>query len=257
MSNTITHHVIIPAAGCSRRLAHLTADKPKLLLEIAGKRLIEHSLDVLERRNFGRVTFIVGYKREPLMRTLGRQHGRLGIDYVVSDEYDRTEHGWSLFLTADAWRQNPLPVIFMDADNLYHPALLDMAVHSPHDNVCLADPSFRNSEPEEELVLGANERISGLKRGTVDELADLVGGFVGINKFSAAFMATLYDFMEDFFAGHDRQHQYERVFDALIHETDTELHYCLTNGLPWMNVNHQDEYDGAATVAGLMNEDTT
>ena len=86
MSNTIAYHVIIPAAGCSRRLAHLTADKPKSLLEIAGKRIIEHSLDVLERRSFGRVTCIVGYRRELLLRTLGRQHGRLSIDYGVSDE---------------------------------------------------------------------------------------------------------------------------------------------------------------------------
>jgi choline kinase len=256
MGNATDYHVLIPAAGCSRRLAHLTTDKPKSLLEIHGKCLVQHSLDVLERRNFSLVTFVVGYKRNLLMNTLGRRHGAMQIDYVVSQEFDRTEHGWSLYLTNCAWRRAPLPVIFMDADNLYEPALLDLVLDSPQNDVCLVDASLKNTEHEEELVLGKRHQVSGLKRGTWGKFPETIGGFVGINKFSVDFMTALYDFMDEFFATHDRQHKYERVFDAFIRETGIPLHYCLTNGLPWINVNHQADYDGASHIAKLMHENS-
>ena len=254
MTSKPDYHVLIPAAGCSRRLAHLTTDRPKSLLEIEGKCIIEHSLDVLSACGFRRVTFVVGYKRELLMSTLGAQRGNLSIEYVVSHDYDTTEHGWSLYLTAEAWRRAPGPVIFMDADNLYHPDLLDLTFNAPHENVCMVDENFRAGEREEELVLGENGQISGLQRGIGANFPDLVGGFVGINRFSAEFMHSLYHFMDDFFASHDRQHKYERVFDAFINETNTPLHYCVTNGLAWVNVNHQHDLDGARAIARSMLE---
>jgi len=246
------YQVIIPAAGCSRRMAHLTTDQPKSLLAIEGRAIIEHSLDTLDAKGFRHVTLVVGYKRELLIAALGSRYRRLDVDYVISEDYAITEHGWSLYLTRDGWHRSRRPVLFMDADNLYDPAMLDALMASPHQDLMLVDDTFAGEQREEELVSGRNGLVTGLVRGRGSEVTDLAGGFVGINRFSAPFMERLYAFMDEFFAAHGRRWKYERVFDALIRDRGVRIHYLPTEGLAWININHEEEYAAARSIARAM-----
>ena len=54
-------HIIILAAGYSRRLKKLTKNCPKSVLKINNKRIIEYSLDYLKVRGVRSVTVVVGY----------------------------------------------------------------------------------------------------------------------------------------------------------------------------------------------------
>jgi choline kinase len=252
MNQPADHHVIIPAAGSSRRMAHLTTDRPKALLCVERRPIVTHSLDVLERRGFRRATLVVGYRRELFMETLGTRHGKLEIDYVVSEDFATTEHGWSLFVTRERWHQERRPVVFMDADNLYDPSLLDTVLHAPPGDVVLVDEGFQATEREEELVLGRDGNVDALVRGRRADFEAVAGGFVGINRFSTGFMTELYAFMEPFFAARGRMQKYERVFDALIHETATSLGYVTTGGRAWLNVNHETDYRQAGALARRM-----
>lgn len=246
------YQVIIPAAGMSRRLAHLTSSRPKSLLDVGGNTIIGRSLDILDDRGIRRVTFVVGYMRELFRETLGRSYRGLKLEYVVSQDYASTEHGWSLYLAAESWARERRPVLFMDADNLYDPRLLDKVMASSHENVILVDSQFEGREREEELVLGAHGRVTGLKRGFVRDEPQCVGGFVGINRLSPGFMAILFEYMAGFFAAHGRRHKYERVFDRLVKEVDVELGYVLSDGLGWVNVNHEEDYAAARELVPLI-----
>jgi len=246
------YQVIIPAAGCSRRMAHLTAERPKSLLAVEGRSIIEHSLDILDARGFRHVTVVVGYKRELLIAAVGSRYRRLNIDYVVSEDYAVTEHGWSLYLTRERWRRTRRPVLFMDADNLYDPAMLDALLDSPRQDLMLVDDTYASDERKEELVSGRRGLVTGLVRGRCAEVPDLVGAFVGINRFSAPFMEHLYAFMDEFFIAHGRRWKYERLFDALIRNRGARVHYLPTGGLAWININHEEEYAAAGGIARAM-----
>ena len=62
------YHVLIPAAGKSSRLAQLTRNRPKAFIEIGGKSIIEHNLDVINSFGLKRVTFVVGYMGDFFMK---------------------------------------------------------------------------------------------------------------------------------------------------------------------------------------------
>jgi choline kinase len=252
MGQTITenarYQVIMPAAGSSRRMSHMTEDRPKALLELEGKTIIEHSLEILDSRGFRRVTFVVGYMRELFMQTLGSRFNNISIEYVVSQDYATTEHGWSLYLTKNSWKRARNPVVFMDADNIYDPQMLDKVMAAPMENVVLVDSLFKTGAREEELVLGRDGKITGLKRGLAQDHGDYVGGFVGINKFSSAFMGALYAYMDKFFEKNGPKFKYERVFDSLINATDAKLNYIDTGGLAWVNINHEEDYKLAKEI---------
>ncbi len=243
-----SYQIIMPAAGSSRRMSHMTEERPKALLELEGKTIIEHSLKILDSRGFRRVTFVVGYMRELFMQTLGARFKNISIEYVVSPNYATTEHGWSLYLTRDSWKGARSPVVFMDADNIYDPLMLDKLMAAPLENVVLVDSLFKIDTREEELVLGRDGVITGLKRGLAQDHGDYVGAFVGINKFSSAFMGALYAYMDDFFAENGPKFKYERVFDNMINATDAKLNYIDTDGLAWVNINHEEDYKLAKEI---------
>jgi phosphoenolpyruvate phosphomutase len=57
---------VIVAAGFERNLWPLNSDKPKAMLEIKGKTLLERQVDMLRRAGLNRIAVVTGYKREKI-----------------------------------------------------------------------------------------------------------------------------------------------------------------------------------------------
>lgn len=236
----MAHHAIIPAAGVGRRMED-DDPRPKSLRPVAGRPILLHTLDALAARGTAVVTLIVGFEREQMLDTVGTSHRGMRIEHVPNTEFATTEHGWSLFLARDSWLREQRPVLFMDADNVFDPRLLDRLLAFGDDNTVLVDPGIETSDRDEELVLGRDGIVSGFVRGRVDDNLACVGGFVGMNRFRPEFMRALFDFMGPFFERNGRGYKYERVFDALISENTLELRYRDIADYTWVNVNHADE----------------
>ena len=56
--------VIIVAAGLGSRLGSLTSDRPKCLLELDGKSILQHQLDVYNKANIADISVVIGYMKE-------------------------------------------------------------------------------------------------------------------------------------------------------------------------------------------------
>jgi MurNAc alpha-1-phosphate uridylyltransferase len=75
---------MILAAGLGKRMRPLTATRPKPLVSVAGKALIDHALDRLRVAGVERVVINLHYLADALEAHL-RTHGR-GIEIILSDE---------------------------------------------------------------------------------------------------------------------------------------------------------------------------
>ena len=58
--------VIILAAGEGKRLHPLTLDKPKCMVEIFGKRVLEWQLEIFKQFNINDITIVTGYMAEKI-----------------------------------------------------------------------------------------------------------------------------------------------------------------------------------------------
>ena len=76
---------VILAAGKSTRTYPLTLTRPKPLLKVAGKTLLELNLDQLEGL-VDEVIIIVGYMKEKVMEAFGTKYKKLKLTYVVQKE---------------------------------------------------------------------------------------------------------------------------------------------------------------------------
>ena len=72
--------VAILAGGLATRLRPITANRPKALVELAGKTFAEHQADLLARQGIARVVWLVGYLGEQIEAALG-DGARWGITF--------------------------------------------------------------------------------------------------------------------------------------------------------------------------------
>lgn len=86
---------VILAAGNGSRLGPLTANVPKALLEVAGRPLIDYTLDAMQAAGIGEVVVVSGYLAETLEDDLRERWDGLPISFVRNPDYHRA-NGYSL-----------------------------------------------------------------------------------------------------------------------------------------------------------------
>lgn len=112
----VPHTAMIMAAGLGKRMRPLTASRPKPLIEVGGKALLDHVLDKLRTAGVRKVVVNVHYLADSLEAHLStREHG---LEVVISDERDLLlETGGGLV------RAEPLidcdPFLSLNSDNLW------------------------------------------------------------------------------------------------------------------------------------------
>jgi len=120
---------VILAAGRGKRIAPLTDTKPKPLLQIFGKPLIEHSLDALRENGINECIIVTGYMAEKLRKHLERngKHG-ITISYVYNPAYENG-NGLSLYV-AKRLLDNGQPFIVLMVDHLIDPKIIRKALEN-------------------------------------------------------------------------------------------------------------------------------
>src|SRR3954469_14950913 len=107
---------MIMAAGLGKRMRPLTATKPKPLIEVGGKALLDHVLERLSAAGVRRVVVNVHYLAEALeAHLMSRKHG---LEVVISDERGLLmETGGGLVKAAPLIDCDPF--LALNSDNLW------------------------------------------------------------------------------------------------------------------------------------------
>ena len=107
---------MVLAAGLGKRMRPLTATRPKPLVEVAGKALLDHALDRLRAAGVKRAVVNVHYLADALEAHLQRRVQ--GIDIAVSDEREQLlETGGGLVHALPLIGDDPFLVV--NSDNLW------------------------------------------------------------------------------------------------------------------------------------------
>jgi UDP-N-acetylglucosamine diphosphorylase / glucose-1-phosphate thymidylyltransferase / UDP-N-acetylgalactosamine diphosphorylase / glucosamine-1-phosphate N-acetyltransferase / galactosamine-1-phosphate N-acetyltransferase len=117
---------IILAAGKSTRTWPLTVNRPKALLKVANKTLIEHNLGQLEGL-VDEAIIIVCFCKEQIKSLLGTKYGSIKIKYVEQKEPLGTGHA---LLQAEKLAKDRFIVIM--SDDLYFKADLERCLKSKY-----------------------------------------------------------------------------------------------------------------------------
>jgi MurNAc alpha-1-phosphate uridylyltransferase len=112
----VPRSAMLMAAGLGKRMRPLTATRPKPLIEVAGRTLLDHSLDRLRAAGVKQAVVNVHYLADALEAHLDNRVE--GIEIIVSDERDRLlETGGGLVRALPLIESDPFLVV--NSDNLW------------------------------------------------------------------------------------------------------------------------------------------
>jgi glucose-1-phosphate thymidylyltransferase len=104
---------VVLAAGEGTRLRPLTADRPKALVDVAGRPLVEHAFDALRSVGVDRIAVVVGYRGEQILDRYGDSYRGTALTYVEQAEQLGTAHALDQAMPA----VDP-PLVVMNGDNV-------------------------------------------------------------------------------------------------------------------------------------------
>ncbi len=128
--------VIFLAASRGSELKELTEDRPKVLIDINGKPLIEQSIDIFNEHDIKDITIVRGYKKEAFKFQ--------NIKYIDNDKYETTGELTSLYL---AKKEIVDHVIISYGDILYRKYILSRLLEEKGDITIVVDATINEREP--------------------------------------------------------------------------------------------------------------
>ncbi len=112
---------LLLAAGTGSRLAPLTDEVPKCLVEVNEITILKRLVDSLQEHNFKRLVIVVGHQADCIRKFLGTFAGGMEIVYVTSPVYKTTNNIYSLWLTRNIIDE---PFLLIESDLVFDSEML-------------------------------------------------------------------------------------------------------------------------------------
>ena len=233
---------IILAAGIASRLRPLTNDRPKCLLKIGNRSLLERTIDALLENNIREIVIVTGYLHEMLESFVQTRYPSLSVKFIHNELYATTNNIYSLWLALPEVQQEK-EIILLDSDILFDPLMIKILRDAPHTN-CLALDSHKLGEEEIKVIVNGKNQITELSKTCSIEKA--IGESIGIEKISHAYLLALHEELEHMIL-HEKLDNvfYELAFERLIargqyfYPVDTSAYFSMELDTPEFSRCHQ------------------
>ena len=174
-ADNLIKKAVILAAGEGQRLRPFTASKPKPMISIAGKPILQYVVEALAQNGVREITMVVGYKKEAIFDFFGS-----GEDFGVEIEYTIQPQQLG---TGHALRQTKGKIrgefLVLSGDNIIEPKTISKLVHIPPHAILLK----RQEEISKYGIATVDDgNLTGLLEKPEKPLTDLVN--TGIYSFT-------------------------------------------------------------------------
>jgi choline kinase len=219
---------IILAAGAGNRLRPLTADRPKCLLEVGGRTILDRQLHDLRQCGVTDVIVVVGYCSDQIRNRYGD-----GLRYITNERYEQTNSLFSLWLAREELVSGAL---ILNSDVLAPRRLFERLLTSPAPDAILVELGSA-FEPEDMKVRLNGRRVVDFGKDLPKEQSHAHN--VGVAKFSIDGGRHLRECLERLITmGHENDWA-PGAFREFA--TRWPLIAVDTDGLPWIEIDFVED----------------
>ncbi len=213
---------VILAAGMAKRLRPLTDTKPKCLLEVGGKTLLERTVRAMQQAGITEFVVVTGYRADQIREFLetrlssSTSHTSPRFTFLHNADYEHNNNIFSLWMAMEVVRGKDF--LLMDSDILCDPAAVVRIAQQTEP--ALAMNRHECGEEEIKVIVDADNRITELNKTCNPKLA--IGESVGIEKMTAEYSEALYHELKQMIENEGLVDVfYERCFERLIPQGHT------------------------------------
>lgn len=207
---------VILAAGMAKRLRPLTDTKPKCLLKVGDRTLLERTIDAMVATGITELVVVTGYRGEMIREWINTHRPTLKWTFIDNADYEHNNNIYSLWLAGQVVRGQEF--LLMDSDILCDPQAV--AEVARQQEPALALNRHELGEEEMKIVVDQDNRITEISKTC--RVEDAVGESVGIEKMTAAYSEALYRELDQMIEKEGLiDIFYERAFERLIPQGHT------------------------------------
>lgn len=158
---------IILSAGQGSRLGHLTATRPKCLIDFAGRSLLDRQLDTLAACGIDEVVVVTGFRDDQIEASLARRIGGPRVRTVFNPFYKVADNLGSLFVAREELAGD---VLVWNGDTLVSEALMARVVDNHGQaGICVTiDRKARYDDDDMKVVADDDGRLRAIGK-RIDE----------------------------------------------------------------------------------------
>ncbi len=207
---------VILAAGMAKRLRPLTDTKPKCLLEVGDKTLLQRTVDAMVSAGVQEFLVVTGYREEMIRDFLTNHYPSYTIRFIDNADYEHNNNIFSLWLAME--KLHGEEVLLMDSDIFCD----SEAVRRVARQECSALAMQQHELGEEEMKIVVDEAGSIVEISKICRPEDAIGESVGIEKMTADYTEALYKELKGMILDEGLiDIFYERAFERLIPQGHT------------------------------------
>lgn len=233
---------IIMAAGKGSRLGNLTEDKPKSFLEIKGKKLIEHNIEMLHKYGIYDIFIVVGYRDQDFVELTKNISG---VKLIYNPFYEMVNVLGSFWMAQDALSDD---FIYLHADTICASEIFEKLLAAKGDIVLPVDGKPCDEEAMK-VKLSGDYVVEITKKMPCEESA---GEFIGIAKLGKKVLADLREDSTQLM----REKEFTAYFEAAIQRLINRKKYVITSidtkNAFWAEIDFEEDYQRAKEEIGCF-----
>lgn len=239
---------VILAAGLGSRLHPLTEDKPKCLVEVAGKKILDYQLDAYRHAKIKDIIIIVGYKGY-LIDEYCRYIRDLNIEIIYNDDYENTNNMYSLYLAKSKIYSHSF--ILNNADLVIDTDIVKNLVSSSYNDLVAVDVGLYNHESMK-ISCNAEGNISDISK-TID-INSSIGCSIDFYKISSNTSKILFDEISMTIESGNKKDWTEVAFQKLFKNNLAQFNILDVSNKKWVEVDNLDDLALADEIFSQINK---
>jgi len=230
--------VVILAAGVGSRLRPLTSHKPKCMVKVSGKPILEHQIKAFESAGIKEIIIVAGYEHEKV-RYFCSKIKNIRIKIIENANYENTNNMYSLYLAKQAIGNNSF--VLTNGDVVFSPDIIRKVIKTPLTDFIVCDKSSYN---EESMKITLTE--SGMINRISKEIpqCNTYATSIDLYKFSDISSKRFFEEMNTIIEKENNLKDWTEVaLDALLQKNELKMKPFDISGKPWCEI---DTYEDLA-----------
>lgn len=226
---------IIMAAGKGSRLGSMTEDRPKSLVEIKGRTLLDINIVMLHKYGIQDITIVTGYMDEKIIEAT---KDIPGITYAYNPYYEFVNVLGSYYMGMNNLHED---FVYLHADTICDPTIFEEMMKSEGDIVLPVDT--KSCDDEAMKVRLDNNRIVEITKQMPVE--DSAGEFIGIMKVSKNAIEDINNATVSLLRKKEYQSYFEAAIQEIINMDKYDIRMLDTKGGFWAEIDFLEDYQRA------------
>lgn len=232
---------VILSAGQGKRLLPLTEDKPKCLVEVNNKTILEWQLNTLLSAGIEDFTVVTGFQSRKVEELILNKYKNYRIECVYNPFYSVSDNLASCWLVRERFNND---FLIINGDDIFEKDLIKKIMASKNVPLTVAINIKESYDKEDMKVIFNKENRQLLRVGKDIECLEANGEAIGIHLFRGAgaglFRKKVEELMRDEKA---LKMWYLSAINSLVSET--EILVCDITGCKWTEIDFVEDLSKA------------